>query len=98
MKRRIYLDNLTTTALSAAARAAMLPFLSEEFGAPQQLCREGARAARAVAVARERVAGLVGARRVDEVVFTGSGSEAGNLAIKGVAFHAADGEPRHIVS
>ncbi|MDR1144719.1 MAG: cysteine desulfurase [Verrucomicrobiales bacterium] len=96
MAQRIYLDHLTTTPLSAAARAAMAPFLAEEFGAPQQLYREGARAGRAVATAREQFAGFIGASRVDEIIFTGSGSEAGNLAIKGAAF--ADRGKKHLVS
>ncbi|MDR1192268.1 MAG: cysteine desulfurase [Verrucomicrobiales bacterium] len=98
MVARIYLDNLTTTPLSAAAREAMQPFLAEEFGAAQHLYHEGARAGKAVARAREQVASLVGARRVDEIIFTGSGSEAGNFAIKGAAFAAADGGRRHLVS
>jgi cysteine desulfurase len=95
---RIYLDNLATTPLLAAAREAMLPFLNEEFGLPMGLYREGARTGKAVAKAREQMARMVGARRVDEIIFTANGSEACNLALKGLAFKCANDEKTHIVS
>ncbi|MDR0533491.1 MAG: aminotransferase class V-fold PLP-dependent enzyme [Verrucomicrobiales bacterium] len=95
---RIYLDHLATTPLLAAAREAMLPFLQEEFGLPMGLYREGARAGRAVARAREQLAAMIGAKRVDEIIFTSNGSEACNLALKGLAFKHANGGKRHIVS
>jgi cysteine desulfurase len=98
-KKRIYLDHLATTPLLAEAREAMLPFLTEEFGSPQHLYREGARAGKAVERARAAFCELVGAKRLDEIIFTANGSEAGNLAIKGVAFSAPlMAKGKHIVS
>jgi cysteine desulfurase len=96
--KRIYLDNLATTPLLAAAREAMLPFLGGEFGLPMGLYREGARAGKAVAKAREQVAAMIGAKRVDEIIFTANGSEACNLALKGAAFKHANGGRKHLVS
>jgi cysteine desulfurase len=91
----IYLDNNATTALSDAAREAMLPFLGPEFGNPSSLHSFGMRARAAVVRARERVAALVGAKPT-EVVFTSGGTEADALAILGAL--AAAGEKRHVVA
>src|SRR5688572_26247786 len=69
----------------------MLPILQDGFGNPSSLHWFGQRARAAVDMAREEVASLVGASP-GEVVFTGSGTEADNLALRGVA--AAAREPR----
>src|SRR4051812_23336395 len=63
----------------------MLPFLREHFGNPSSSHAYGSAAYDAVERARAQVAGLLGCRP-HEIVFTGAGSEANNLAIKGVAF------------
>ena len=65
------------------ARAAMLPYLTEFFGNPQSRHRVGAVPRRAIGEAREEVARLIGAEP-REIIFTASGSEANNLAIKGI--------------
>jgi cysteine desulfurase len=80
----IYLDYNATTPIDPAVREAMLPFLEREFGNPSSAHSLGKSAHAAVERAREQVAGLLGAQ-ADEVVFTGGGSEASNLAIKGTA-------------
>jgi len=81
----IYLDFNATTPIDSAVRAALLPFLDSDFGNPGSAHGFGRPAAAAVAAARADVAALIGARP-EEIVFTGSGSEANNLAIKGVAY------------
>ena len=83
----IYLDYNATTPLDPAVVAAMDPFLREAFGNPSSAHAYGHAARDAVVHARGRVAALVGAA-AEEIVFTGGGSEASNLALKGVAFAA----------
>jgi len=79
---RAYLDHAATTPMHPEAVEAMLPYLSGTFGNPSGAHAESRRARVAVDDARERVADLVGAD-LGEVVFTGSGTEADNLAILG---------------
>lgn len=81
----IYLDTNATTPVDPAVLEAMLPFLRDEFGNPSSGHDLGRTARDAVAMARAQVAEMIGAQP-DEIVFTGGGSEAGNLAIQGVAF------------
>ena len=81
---RIYLDHNATTPLDPEVLEAMLPFLTETFGNPSSLHWFGQRARAAVEEARARVAALVGADPT-EVVFTSGGSEADNMALRGVA-------------
>jgi cysteine desulfurase len=85
---RAYLDHAATTPMLPEAVEAMLPYLSGTFGNPSGSHEEARRARRAVDDAREQVAGLVGAD-LGEVVFTGSGTEADNLAVTGVLEAAA---------
>ncbi len=91
----IYLDHNATTPIHPAVREAMLPYLGERFGNPSSSHDAGVIAARAVADARAEVADLLGCGP-DEIVFTGSGSEADNLALKGVAWSHRD-RGRHLV-
>jgi cysteine desulfurase len=81
--RPIYLDYNATTPTDPAVLEAMLPFLRDEYGNPSSAHPLGRSAHTAVERARGHMAGLLGAEP-DEVVFTGGGSEASNLAIKGV--------------
>lgn len=78
----IYLDNNGTTPVDANVLAAMLPFLRGDFGNPSSAHALGRRARDAVEAARAEVAALIGARS-DEIVFTGGGTEASNMAIRG---------------
>jgi cysteine desulfurase len=81
---RAYLDYAATTPMRPEAVAAMLPYLSDTFGNPSG-GHAAARAAKtALERAREEVAGLLGAQP-GEVVFTGGGTEADNLAVEGAA-------------
>jgi cysteine desulfurase len=90
----IYLDHNATTPVHPRVLEAMLPFLREAHGNPSSGHAFGRRARQAVEAARAEVAAAVGAS-ADEVVFTGSGTEASNLALRG-AFEA--GGRRHLVT
>lgn len=80
----IYLDHNATTPLLPEVVDAMLPFLREHFGNPSSSHVFGQRAKQAVGRARQQVAALLGCDP-DEVLFTSGGTEANNLAIRGVA-------------
>jgi cysteine desulfurase len=91
---RIYLDHNATTPLDARVLEAMVPLLREGFGNASSLHWFGQRARAAVDAARGEVAALIGAAPA-EVVFTSGGTEADNLALRGVA--AAARPPRRKV-
>ncbi|MBV9582672.1 MAG: aminotransferase class V-fold PLP-dependent enzyme, partial [Chloroflexi bacterium] len=93
----MYVDHAATTPVRAEVLAAMLPYLTEEWGNPSSLYGPGRRAAQAVTRARATVADILDCAR-EEVVFTGSGSEGANLAIKGVAEAAALDGKRHLIT
>jgi cysteine desulfurase len=83
--RHVYLDHAATTPTAPAVVEAMLPYFTERFGNPSSIYSWGREAKQAIEDARERVAGVLGALP-QEIIFTGGGSEADNLALKGVAF------------
>ena len=95
-KHRIYLDNNATTKMADAVRDAMLPYLESEHGNPSSIHATGREAKEAVETARRQVAKLINAapRRI---VLTGGGSEADNLALKGVGFAHRD-RGNHIIT
>lgn len=93
--RKVYLDNAATTPLLAEVREAMLPYLGEVFGNPSSLHDWGDKAREAVENARAQVAELIGAHS-EEIIFTGSGTESNNMAIKGLAL-AGQSKGKHIV-
>jgi len=96
MNDAIYLDHIAATPLLPAAREAMLPYFAESFGNPQSRHKYGEEPRRAIENARAHVADLIGCE-ARELIFTASGSEASNLAIKGfLAAHPKKG--RHIVT
>ncbi len=80
----IYFDHNATTPLNELVLAAMLPFLKDQHGNASSRHEFGTVARKAVDDAREQVAALVGVQPV-QVVFTGGGTEANNLLIKGAA-------------
>ncbi|WP_242360107.1 aminotransferase class V-fold PLP-dependent enzyme [Anaeromyxobacter sp. SG17] len=94
--RPIYLDHAATTPVAPAVAEAMAPFLAGAFGNPSSVHPRGAEARAAVEDARRKVARALEctARRV---VFTGSGSESDNLAVKGAAW-ACRARGRHVVT
>jgi cysteine desulfurase len=78
----IYLDHAATTNLRREVLDAMLPYFDTRFGNPSSIHRWGREARNALEEARERLARALGARR-REVIFTGGGTEADNLAVLG---------------
>ncbi len=91
----IYLDHNATTPVLPEVVDAMLPYLHEHFGNPSSNHVYGHRAREAVAIARAQVAELIGCDPA-EITFTSGGTEANNLAIRGVS--ATRPERMHIVS
>ncbi len=83
-KKTIYLDHAATTPTDPAVLEKMLPYWSEEYGNASSMHSSGRRAAQAIARVRGDAADIIGAAP-EEIVFTGSGTESDNLAIKGVA-------------
>src|SRR5688572_23243655 len=94
--RRIYLDYNASTPVAAEVAAAMLPFLSDHHGNPSSAHWAAPAAKAALDKARVQVAALLGCAP-DEVVFTSGGSEANNLALKGVYFAQPD-QGGHIIT
>jgi cysteine desulfurase NifS len=84
-RARIYLDNNATTRVADAVREEMLPYLEDFFGNPTSIHETGRRSGDAVENARRQVAKLINTRP-KRIVFTGSGSESDNLAVKGAAY------------
>jgi len=78
----IYLDNAATTWIAPEVLEAMTPFLQDDYGNPSSIYSLAGRSASALESARQTVADYLGASP-DEIIFTGGGSEADNLAIKG---------------
>lgn len=92
----IYLDYNASTPIDPAVAAAMKPFLADHFGNPSSGHWAAAAAKAALETARGQVAAQLGCEE-DEVVFTSGGSEANNLALKGVYF-ARRGSGDHIIT
>jgi len=94
--KRIYADHNATTPLDPAVLEAMLPYLREHFGNASSVHVFGREARAAIDDARVRMAKLLGAQE-GEIVFTGGGTEADNMAVFGVA-RALRKKGRHIVT
>jgi cysteine desulfurase len=100
----LYLDNAATTPVRPEVLEAMMPFLTRWFGNPSSHHTVGEAAAEALADARARVARVLGMRASD-VIFTSGGTEANNLAVKGIAIAAhlraqaaSTAERRHVIT
>ncbi|MGI8468309.1 MAG: cysteine desulfurase NifS [Pyrinomonadaceae bacterium] len=96
MFRRIYLDNSATTPVDKTVVEAMLPFLTEKFGNASSIHFFGQEARAAVDRARHQVAEIINARPA-EIVFTSGGTEANNLAIRGLV-EANEKYGKHIIT
>jgi len=93
--RRVYFDNAATTRILPEVREAMMPYFDEHFGNPSCLHDWGDATRQAMEEARVQVAGLVGAES-EEIIFTSSGTESNNFAVKGIAL-AQQSKGKHIV-
>ena len=97
--QRIYLDYNATTPLHPEVMDAMMPYLTEAFGNGSSIHAYGREARTAIDTAREQVADLIGAKSPSEIVFTGSGTEADNHAIKGLTeLQKSRGKGNHILT
>lgn len=92
----IYLDYNATTPLAPEALAAMEPYLGQHFGNPSSIHQAGRIGRAAIDDARDRFASLLGARP-HEIIFTGGGTEADNLAVIGLARSRSD-SGRHLIT
>jgi cysteine desulfurase len=90
----MYFDNAATTMLHPNALAAMMPYLTDHFGNPSGVYEYARTAKNAIEAARVQIAKAINAK-ADEIIFTGSGTEADNWAIKGAV---EGGKGRHIIS
>lgn len=90
----IYFDHSATTPIDERVLDAMMPYLRDRFGNPSSVYRAGQEVRKAVEEAREKVANFIGAKP-KEIIFTGGGTEADNIAVKGIAFSKGEG---HIIT
>ncbi len=95
-KKRVYLDHNSTSPLLPGVAEAMLPYLNSFYGNPSSVHHEGRQARHGIEESRTSIAKLIGARR-DQIIFTSGGSEAINLAMKGVGL-AFQNKGKHIIT
>lgn len=98
MNRFVYADNAATTPMSESVYEAMKPYLTEFYGNPSSLYRIGRENHRAITTAREKVAQAIGAQEPKEIIFTGGGSQADNLAIRGYVKGRSARGRKHIIT
>jgi cysteine desulfurase NifS len=96
MNMKVYADNAATTRLSKAALDAIQPHLTDSFGNPSSIYSVGREAKKAIEDARSSVAQIIGAS-INEIYFTGSGTESDNWAIRAAAELKKD-KGRHIIT
>src|SRR5256714_13574237 len=94
--RKVYLDHSATTPVDKRVLAAMLPYLTEQYGNASSVHMFGQHARAAMDKARRQGATLIGAR-ANEIIFTSGGTEANNLAIRGIC-DPAQSHGRHIIT
>lgn len=97
MTKRIYMDHAATTPLHPEVLAAMMPYLTELYGNPSSIHSFGRETRQAIDTARDTIAENLGAVDASEIIFTGSGSESDNFAIKGTAL-ALKEKGNHIIT
>ena len=95
MKKRIYFDNAATTRIDDRVLEVMIPFFTESYGNASSMHDFGSRAKSVLHHSRKIIADSIQALP-DEIIFTSSGTEANNLALKGAAF-ANRSKGNHII-
>lgn len=93
---RVYLDNSASTKLATEVLEAILPYFSEQFGNASSIHSFGQQAKAAMDNARQQVADLIGAQ-ANEIIFLSGGTEADNLAIRGITSNY-QGKGNHIIT
>lgn len=94
--RKVYLDHNATTPTHPEVVKAILPYYKEVFGNASSVHQFGQQARKAIDEAREKIANFIGASP-KEIVFTSGGTEANNLALKGVVY-ANERKGKHIIT
>lgn len=94
--KRVYLDHNATTPTHPEVVKAILPYFKEVFGNASSVHQFGQQARKAIDEAREKIANFIGVSP-KEIVFTSGGTEANNLAIKGIAY-ANERKGKHIIT
>ncbi|MEW6600422.1 MAG: cysteine desulfurase family protein [Nitrospirota bacterium] len=93
--KQIYMDHVATNPLHPEVLDAMMPYFKEIYGNPLSLYGPGFKAREAIELAREQTASLINAKS-KEIIFTSSGAESNNFALKGIAY-ALQGKGKHII-
>jgi cysteine desulfurase len=93
--KRVYLDHASATPVREEVIEAMLPYFDRHYGNPSTVYDMGSQIKQVMEEQRAKVAKLIGAKQ-QEIIFTSSGAEANNLAIKGVAL-ARQKKGKHII-
>jgi len=93
--KKCYFDHVATNPLDTRVLDAMMPYFKEDFGNPLSIYELGAKAKEAIEDARAEVASLINSK-ASEIVFTSSGAEANNFALRGIAL-ARQNEGKHII-
>jgi cysteine desulfurase len=96
MNQHLYFDHAAAAPVLPEVLEAMLPYFRQSFGNPSSLHDWGDEPREALEIARQQVAALIGVTRSEEVIFTSSGTEANNFALKGLAL-ANQAKGKHIV-
>ena len=96
MSNVVYLDNNATTLVDPIVVEAMMPYFSEYYGNPSSMHDFGGKVGEKIRQAREQVKEFMGASLPSEIVFTASGSESANMAIRGVL--EANKTSKHIIT
>lgn len=92
----VYLDNNATTMTDPEVFEAMKPYFCDLYGNPSSMHEFGGQVAKAVEKAREQVKDFIGAKDSKEIIFTASGSEGDNMAIRGIL--EANKNKKHIIT
>ncbi len=93
----IYVDHAATTKMKKEVLESMIPYLTEKYGNPSSGYILGTKNKEAIEEARWKVASAIGADESEEIYFTSGGSEADNLAIKGIV-RARKNRGKHIIT
>jgi len=93
--RKCYFDHVATNPLHPEVLSAMMPYFNEQFGNPLSVYDLGVKAREAIETARGQVASLINAKQ-SSVIFTASGAEANNFALRGIAL-AKQAQGKHII-